>query len=185
MVASVTSIAPELALPVAEPAKAVRYCRVLTAEQGVYFVAESKRAVVCLLADADGRSAELVVSSSHKTDPIVLSIFNVLRRNAQNITWVTRYTQVSEIAKLYQLHSTNLVASDDDSARQDQVKGYIREANSMGASDLKIIVVGPYCRIRYTIHGRTKTYHELPAAEGMLLSRALYNTMCAEMTGSG
>ncbi|MDH0071208.1 ATPase, T2SS/T4P/T4SS family [Stenotrophomonas maltophilia] len=180
-----TAISPGVQAPAAGPASAVRFSRVLTAEQGPFFVPEDKRAMVCVLADVAGVNAELVVSSSHKTDPVVLSMYNVLRRHVPPIRYETRYTQVSEIAKLYQRHAPSAAGTEDDSERQEQVKTYIREANNMGASDLKIIVVGPYCRIRYTIHGRTRTYHELPAAEGMLLSRALYNTMCAEITGSG
>lgn len=188
MSASVTAIGPGLASP--GPASTggqapVRYSRVLTAEPGPFFLPEEKRAIVCVVADGAGINAELVVSSSHKTDPVVQKVFSELRRHAQKIRFQTRYAQVSEIAKLYQRHAPTAAGGEDDSERQEQVKGYIREANSMGASDLKIIVVGPYCRIRYTIHGRTRTYHELSASEGMLLSRALYNTMCAEITGSG
>ncbi|WP_307546487.1 GspE/PulE family protein [Xanthomonas sacchari] len=115
----------------------------------------------------------------------MLQIFNALRREVGRISYETRYAQVSEISKLYQQHAPAVSRGDDDSERQEQVKKYIKEANGMGASDVKIIVVGPYCRIRYTIHGRTRTYHELSANEGMLLARALYNTMCSELTGSG
>lgn len=165
----------------------VRWTRVLTAERGQFHVEQKDREVICILADPTATRAELVVSSAHRLHPLALSFANRLRLAEPKITFETRYAPVSEIVALYDRNGAQTEPEDRDSTtdQQEIIKQYIREAAKLGASDVKFNIVGPLCRLRYTVHGRTTTYHELPAAEGYALCRTLYNTMTDDINGTG
>lgn len=157
--------------PAAPPSR-----RVLSAEPGTYLVDSAElRERLALVSDEYGGSIELIVSSAHAMEPHVLTYEQRLK--ALRVSFKRRNATITEIAAIYASTAPAAAVTSDDTQEQRTMLRLIREAAGMGASDLKLIVNGDTCTVRYLVHGRGYNKHQLPAREGIELTRALYNSM--------
>lgn len=148
---------------------------VLSAEDGPYLVKDTKlRELVCLMADVNHTTGELLVSQAHQLAPEVTSYEALLKRNRFMFKRVL--VTPREIAARYSETGSG-DDNEDYSVEQKRIVGYIIEARSMGAHDISMYINGAWCTIRYIIDGRGYNIHQIPAKEGLRLANALYHSM--------
>ena len=165
----------------------VLYPRVLSAEAGNYKLNDPRaRELMCLLSNRDGTSAVLLISATHMRDSVVSSVAEyrqLLQLHGLKFKMIN--STDSEIADHYKAGDSQDSESLASSSQQETVLRYIRNAAKQNASDVKFQIGGEWCRVRYKVHGRSKTAHEIKSSEGYQLVRAMFNTMTEQGSGQG
>jgi general secretion pathway protein E len=143
------------------------------------FLTDSRsRGIMCLLTTLDGKSGVLMYSATHTEeaiDPAITEYLNLAR--VHGVTCRPLKSTVSQIAEFYK-SGVDEDEENDDSAEKQRVVRIIRAAVEMSASDVRFVISGTFCRIRFRVHGRAIQPYEMASVEGLRLVRALYGGMC-------
>jgi general secretion pathway protein E len=166
-----------VANPTTAPVFATKnFPHVLSVEDGPYLVKDTKlREIACLLGSATRDEGRLMVSQAHALDPHVMSYEHRLKQAG------FRYSRVQaspkEIAAVYAGTTEAGDGRADDTTQQKALLSIIADAAKMDVSDVKFVINGDWCHIRYIVHGRGRNVHQITAREGVQLVRTIYNSM--------
>ncbi len=161
------------------------YPRILSMEPGPLRLDDpQQRELMCLRGETGSNRAVLLVSSTHYQLGVD-GRFHEYRSLARSHGLIARVvpTTISQIALQYAADAGGGAAELVNSHEKARVIGYIRQAASRNASDLKFQIVGDFCSVRLKIHGRSRAIGELSAEDGYRLMRTLYNSMVAQGQG--
>ncbi|MBB5390533.1 MULTISPECIES: GspE/PulE family protein [unclassified Herbaspirillum] len=151
---------------------------VLSLEQGVLEVAEDNRGLMCLIGvPRQPGHGILVVSSSHRLDPHVLSYQETIRRHGLSHEVVV--SSMRNVLDLYRLGKGRYRAPvGTESEAQRYIIEMVREAVTLRASDIHIVARHDYCEIRCRIDGYLRPMGQLRSEEGPRLCATIYQSMC-------
>lgn len=147
--------------------------RSLTGAGGKFELSAQLRGMLCFTSDR-----RMFVSSSHRADPEVLSFLDLMRRKGEKFS--LHYVAVSQIQKIYEDGRVEAAESEESSASasQNDVMRLLREAASLGASDVHLRVKRDFTELWMRRDGIMEKRHEMSVPQGKALCSTIYQSMC-------
>lgn len=160
----------------------VRFPRTLSSEPGTPFYIDERgyRQDMCFIADVEGSTGALLISTERQDQPHVLSYEQRVRFAAlsRKIEYETIYTD----AKLIHEHTRGKGDDVDQKeiARQEEVVSYYKYGREIGASEMRIVVHENHGVIRFKKDNLAFQKKPISRDHARLLQNSLYNTMTDE-----
>jgi len=151
------------------------YTRILSVEEGHYFIQEADRPLMCLRATRDGQHAELLVSRTDRNTAKVLRYEGILETHELDFT--VRLVMGNEVLDAYRTAAGLVVAEADEGRTIQRVTDYIREAIQLGASDIHSVIDDGKWELQYRILNDLEVHDSGSEDKGWEFAGAMYQWM--------
>lgn len=165
-----------IVVPDVVPAVAAnQFTRILSLEDGHYFIPEADRHLMCLRATRDGKKAELLVSRTDRTNVKVMRYEGILETH--ELDFDVQAVMGNEVLDAYLVGGEMVLTDRDEGRTIHLVTEYIREAIALGASDIHSTIDDGRWTLEYRILSDLEIHDTGSEEKGWEFAGAIYQWM--------